>query len=100
MLYLTQLIYVHPGKESQFHGFEDIVLPLLPKYDGELLLRVRPTSESIVGGSMDVPYEIHFLKFPSPEAVVRFSEDEARQRHLHLKNDAVRASLLVTGTTT
>lgn len=98
MLYLTQLIYVHPGKEAQFQEFEDIVLPLLPKYDGELLLRVRPAPESVVAGSMDAPYEIHLLRFATPEAVARFSGDEARQRHLHLKNDAVRASLLVTGT--
>ena len=39
MLYVTQLVYVHAGREAMFHEFEDVVLPLLQKYRGELLLQ-------------------------------------------------------------
>ena len=98
MIFLTQLIYLHPGKEAIFHEFEDVAIPLIAKYGGELLLRVRPTSDSIVAASIEVPYEIHLVRFKSEEDFAGFSRDEGRQRFLHLKSESVRASLLVRGT--
>ena len=42
MIYLTQLIYIKEGQEEVFHQFEDIAIPAISKYNGRLLLRVRP----------------------------------------------------------
>jgi uncharacterized protein (DUF1330 family) len=95
---ITQLVYVHPGKESVFDEFEALAIPLIAKHGGDLLLRVRPNPESVIAGSMDRPYEIHLVGFPSDEAFACFASDEQRKRFLHLKNDAVRSSLLVRGT--
>jgi hypothetical protein len=59
--YVTQLVYLNPGKEDTFHEFEDAVLPLLEKYEGELLLRLRPGADNVVAGSLETPYEVQRL---------------------------------------
>lgn len=98
MVFLTQLIYVQAGKEGEFQEFESIVLPLLPRYGGELLLRLRPEGSSFVAGSLEVPYEVHLVSFETEEGFVGYSMDAVRERFLHLKNGSVRSSLLVKGT--
>ena len=98
MLYLTQFVYLNEGQERTFHAFEDVAIPLISKYRGELLLRVRPNPESIISAVVEVPYEIHVVRFESEDDFQRFSADEERQRVLHLKNASVRSSLLVKGT--
>lgn len=99
MVYLTQLIYVHAGKESVFDAFEAVAIRLIAKHGGELLLRVRPTGDSIVAAGIDVPYEIHFVRFRNEDDLEKFSEDEERLRVLHLKDQSVRAVILVKGRT-
>jgi len=42
MIYYTQLIFIKPGQEKEFHSFEDNVLPLLNDHNGELVYRIRP----------------------------------------------------------
>jgi hypothetical protein len=98
MLYLTQLVYVHPGKEAVFDEFEDVAMPLITKHNGEVLLRVRPKAPSVLASAGEVPYEIHFVRFASEEDFASFAADPERQRFMHLKTAAVRASLLVKGT--
>ena len=98
MLYLTQLVYVNDGEERTFQAFEDVAIPLISKYRGQLLLRIRPNAESIISAGIEVPYEIHVVRFDSENDFQRFSEDEERQRALHLKNTSVRKSVLVRGT--
>lgn len=99
MIYLTQLVYVHPGKEAVFHEFEAVALPLVARYRGELLLRIRPTPDTVVEGAAETPYEVHIVRFDSDEDFSRFAADESRQRFLHLKNESVRATLLIRGAT-
>jgi len=41
MIYITQLIYIKDGQESVFHQFEDVAIPLISKYNGRLMLRIR-----------------------------------------------------------
>ena len=98
MLYLTQLVYLRDGEERTFQAFEDVAIPLISKHRGELLLRVRPNPESIVSAGIEVPYEIHVVRFESEDDFRRFSDDEERKRVLHLKNASVRSAILVKGT--
>ena len=97
MIYLTQLIYVHPGREQAFQEFEDTVLPLLGKYRGELLLRLRPGLEAKIAGSSEAPYEVHVLGFASEQDLAAYSSDAERQRALPLKERSVRSSFLIKG---
>ena len=97
MVVITQLVYIHPGKERVFDAFEAVAIPLIGKHGGELLLRLRPTPEDVIAGSIEPPYEIHLIRFPNDEALARFMADPQRQELLHLKDESVRSSLLVRG---
>ncbi len=97
MVVITQLVYIHPGKERVFDQFEAVAIPLIGKHGGELLLRLRPTPEGVIASSIELPYEIHVVRFPSNEALAGFMADPERQGLLHLKNDSVRSSLVVRG---
>ena len=97
MLYFTQLIYLQDGKETIFHLFEEKVLPILTKYNGKLLLRIRPDENSFIEVNMARPYEIHLVAFESEQDFVSYSRDETRQQFLHLKEQSVRESILIRG---
>ncbi|HSF88020.1 MAG TPA: hypothetical protein VLA46_01320 [Saprospiraceae bacterium] len=97
MLYITQLIYIREGQEGVFHQFEDIAIPIISNYNGRLLLRVRPGEDAIVSSMMDHPYEIHLVEFDSPQDFENFMKDEERKQFLHLKEQSIKASLLIMG---
>lgn len=97
MIYLTQLVYVREGSEAMFNEFEDTVLRLLPKYRGELVLRLRPDRASKIDGSAEAPYEVHVVRFESDDDLVRYSSDEERTRLLPQKEKSVRSAVLIKG---
>ena len=97
MIYFTQLIYVIPGREADFHAFEDVALPAMTRYGGKLLMRVRPGRDAFVAGDSEPPYEIHLVAFDGEEGFLAFSRDESRQRALHLKEASVSRSVLIRG---
>lgn len=97
MIYLLQLIYIKEGQEKIFHEFENIAIPLISKYNGTLLLRVRPPADSYIEHHMDKPYEIHFVSFESEQDFKDFSKDEERKKFLHLKEQSIKSSMLVQG---
>jgi hypothetical protein len=98
MIYLTQLVYVREGREREFLEFEAVVLPLLAKHRGELLLRLRPESAALVGGSAEAPYEVHVVRFASEADLAAYSNDEVRVAVLRLKEESVRYSVTIRGT--
>src|SRR5262245_31348389 len=97
MVYLTQLVYLREGQDAILQEVEDIVLPLLSKYQGELLLRLRPDRRIKISGSGEVPYELHVVRFKSEDDLARYSNDDERKRVLHLKDKAVASTLLIKG---
>ena len=97
MLYFTQLIYIKQGQEEVFNQFEDVAIPLISKYNGKLLLRIRPTEDSFIEYSMDKPYEVHFVEFNNEEDFKNFTQDEERKKFLHLKEQAIKTSILIKG---
>jgi uncharacterized protein (DUF1330 family) len=98
VIYITQLIYIIEGQEHVFHQFEDIAIPTIAKYNGQLLLRVRPSDSSFIEYQIDKPYEIHLVKFDSEQDFVNFMHDEERKKFLHLKEQSITASILIQGT--
>ena len=98
MIYITQLIYIIAGQEKTFHQFEDIAIPIILKYNGRLLLRVRPNDNSFIEHHIDKPYEIHFVEFDTEQDFENFKQDEERRRFLHLKEQSIKASILIQGT--
>src|SRR5688572_5673728 len=98
MIYITQLIYIIPGQENIFDQFEDIAIPIISKYNGRLLFRVRPDEGSFIDRHMDKPYEIHLVEFDTEQDFENFKRDEERKKFLHLKEQSIKASILYQGT--
>ena len=98
MIYITQLIYIKAGQENVFHQFEDIAIPIIAKYNGKLLLRVRPDEESIIENNIDKPYEIHLVEFAAESDFDAFMHDEERKQFLHLKEQSIKSLVLIKGT--
>jgi uncharacterized protein (DUF1330 family) len=97
MIFITQLIYIIEGQEEVFHQFEDIAIPAISKYNGRLLIRVRPEPHSFIENNIDKPYEIHFVEFDTEQDFQNFMQDEERKKFLHLKDQSVKSVLLVKG---
>jgi uncharacterized protein (DUF1330 family) len=97
MIYITQLIYIREGQEKTFHEFENVAIPIIAKYNGRLLLRVRPQEDAFIENSIDKPYEIHLVEFDGEQDFVNFMHDEERKKFLHLKEQSIRSSILYKG---
>jgi uncharacterized protein (DUF1330 family) len=98
MIFITQLIYIKEGQESVFHQFEDIAIPTILKYNGRLLIRVRPGDNSIIEDNIGKPYEIHLVEFDTEQDFENFKQDEERKKFLHLKDQSVKSVLMIKGT--
>lgn len=98
MIYITQLIYILDGQETTFNEFEKVAMPLIPKYNGRLLLRYRPNLESIIEQEIDTPYEIHLVEFNGEKDLENFFKDEERKKYIHLKEQSIKTVWLIKGT--
>jgi uncharacterized protein (DUF1330 family) len=98
MIVITQLIYIHEGQQKILDQFEAIAIPAILRYNGRLLLRVRPHDNSFIERSIEEPYEIHLVQFDTEKDFEDFTNDEVRKEFLHLKEQAVKASILIVGT--
>jgi uncharacterized protein (DUF1330 family) len=97
MKYYTQLIYVKEGAEAIFQSFEEHVLPIMEKYDGALLYRVRPGRDNVVASSLGFPTEVHLITFPSRGDFEGYIADKDRLQFMDLKNESVLKVLLIEG---
>jgi uncharacterized protein (DUF1330 family) len=98
MLLITQLIYIIDGQEKVFDEFESIAIPTILKYNGRLLLRVRPTNSNFIESYIDKPYEIHLVEFETQQDFDNFMRDEERKKFLHLKDQSIKEAILIQGT--
>jgi len=98
MIFITQLVYLKEGQENIFHQFEDIAIPRISKYNGRLLLWVRPTENTVIEHHVDRPYEIHLVEFDTEQDFENFKQDEERKKFLHLKDQSIKSLLLIKGT--
>lgn len=97
MIYITQLIYIRDGEEKVFDEFEAIAIPIISRYNGKMLMRVRPSPEDFIEHQMDMPYEIHLISFESKEDFEHFKLDEERKKFLYLKEQSIKESILIQG---
>lgn len=98
MIYITQLIYIKEGQEQIFDQFEAVAIPIISKYNGRLLLRVRPSDNNFIERNIKSPYEIHLVEFDADADFQNFMQDETRKQFLHLKEKSIQSAVLYTGT--
>jgi uncharacterized protein (DUF1330 family) len=97
MIFITQLIYIVAGQEQVFNEFESIAIPTILKYNGRLLLRIRPTENNFIEHHIEKPYEIHLVEFDTQQDFDNFKQDEERKKFLHLKEQSIKASIMIQG---
>ena len=97
MIYITQLIFIKEGKEEKFLEFERHAIPLMEKYNGKIIYRLRPSSDDFIDANIELPYEIHFILFDSEQNLAKFMKDDSRLGFIHLKDESVKSMLLVKG---
>jgi hypothetical protein len=97
MILITQLLYLNEGQEKVFNQFEKLAIPIISKYNGRLLLRVRPKDNSFIQLRIDKPYEIHLVEFDSERDFENFTQDQGRSKFLHLKEKSIKTSILIRG---
>lgn len=97
MIYITQLIYLKEGAADTFFEFENLAIPIIGRYNGELLMRIRPEAKNWIEGSMPLPFEVHLVSFASLADFESFKLDEERKTFLHLKEQSIQSSLLIQG---
>jgi len=97
MIYITQLIYIKQGQEEVFDQFENVAIPIISKYNGRLLFRIRPSEDAFIDGNIEHPYEVHLVEFDSEMDFLNFMKDEERKQFLHLKEKSIESSVLYKG---
>ena len=97
MIYITQLIFIKEGKEDSFLEFENHAIPLMEKYNGRIIYRLRPTKESFISEEKELPYEIHFISFDTEKDLADFMKDDSRLQFIHLKDESIKSTLLIKG---
>ena len=97
MIYITQLIYIKEGQEAVFHQFEDVAIPIIAKYNGRLLLRIRPDENGFIEADIERPYEVHIVEFDNESDFDNFKRDEERKKFLHLKEQSIKSAIMIQG---
>ncbi|MGC3947626.1 MAG: DUF1330 domain-containing protein [Chryseolinea sp.] len=90
MIYVTQLVYLVPGQEKIFDEFEAVAIPIIAKYNGRLLFRVRPDNKAYIQHMGEKPYEIHLVEFDSEKDLDNFKKDDERKKFVHLKEMSIK----------
>ena len=97
MLYYTQLIFIKANQEQTFNLFEDKVLPLLKKYNGELIYRTKLDKNHIIESSIGTPDELHIVTFATKEDFNSYKNDKERMQYMSLKETSIEKALLIEG---
>lgn len=97
MIYITQLIYINQHQEETFDEFEKAAIPIISRYNGKMMLRIRPDKNSILESSIEPPYELHVVSFDTENDFERFMRDEERKNYLYLKEQSVKSVFLFKG---
>jgi hypothetical protein len=97
MIYYTQLIFIKPGREQEFHAFEEKVLPLLKPHNGQLIYRIRPAESAFIESNQELPYEIHLVSFGGKDDFEGYKVDPKRLEYMELKNQSVEKIVLIEG---
>ena len=91
-VYYTYLVQVREGQYETFRDYESKVLPLLPKHQGQLEIRLK-----VKKTGPHQPDEIHVVSFPSIGDMEAYRFDPERTRYAHLFEQAVEFATLIEG---
>lgn len=96
---LTLFYYLNEGCEADFLKYEEAVLPILEKYNGRLLYRIRPSRDSFIyPPGEEQPYEVHVVTFGSKQDFLEYKNDPERQKYIELGSRAIKKIKMIAAT--
>ena len=98
MVFITNIIYLHEGQQHLFDEFEEIAIPIIRKYNGRMLARIRPDKHAFIEQCIESPSEVHLCEFDTEDDFQAFLKDDGRTAYLHLRAQSVKSNILVKGT--
>ena len=83
---LIASLFIHPGREAEFHQFETAAARIMKKYGGRVERVIRPTMSS---ASDALPYEVHVVTFPNREQFEAYRADSELTSFAELRQTAI-----------
>ena len=74
------------------------LLPTILRYNGRLLLRIKPTKDNFIESHIEQPFELHLVEFQIQQDFESFLKDEERKKFLYLKEQSIKEAILIEGT--
>jgi hypothetical protein len=91
-VYYIYMVQVREGQYETFRDYESKVLPLLPKHQGKLEIRLKVNKTG-----PNQPDEIHVISFATVGDKEAYRTDPERTRYLFLFEKAVEFATLIEG---
>jgi len=79
-------LFVHPGREAEFHRFETEAARIMRRHGGRIERVIRPTGPA---RTEPLPHEIHVVAFPSPAAFEAYRADPELTALAALRESAI-----------
>jgi len=86
---LCVMLWARVGREPDLAAYEDTVLPFVADHGGRVLQRAR------THGERDEPNEVHFLQFPSEDALDAYIKDPRRSALASERDQAIERTQLL-----
>ncbi len=92
-LLLVVSLWIRPGQADAFAAYERRIVPILSRHGGQIERTIR-----VVLTDADGPFEVHLVRFPSPDAFDRYRADPdtltlaAERARIIARTDLVRGS--------
>jgi antibiotic biosynthesis monooxygenase (ABM) superfamily enzyme len=91
---LVVSLFIHPGREAEFHQFETEAAHIMGKYGGRIERVIRPIVSVQPESS---PYEVHIVSFPSIERFEAYRGDSGLVRLAPLRQSAIARTEIIIG---
>lgn len=89
-LTLVVLLFVHPGRESDFERFEASAASIMTRYGGAIERRISLAATS----DPSQPHEVHVVTFPDTESFDRYRRDPDIEALAALRANAIRQTIV------
>ena len=96
---LVALLYLQPGKTTEFERFEAAATRIMGRYGGRIERRIQPSngSNASAAAKLSPPDEIHVVRFPDAESFARYRADPELSTLAELRAAAIRETVIWDG---
>ena len=96
---LVALLYLHPGRTTDFERFEAAASRIMARYGGRIERRIQPAVEAGApsAAKLSTPDEVHVVWFPDADSFTRYRADPELHALGELRAAATRETVVWRG---